>query len=71
MYGVRSLPQVISLLSAAFHLGASAGIAAIGFGVDLTGGFTLPFVVVTCIAFAAAFIALSFKPRYWAGYTER
>lgn len=71
MYGVRSLPQVISLLSAAFHLGASAGIAAIGFGVDLTGGFTLPFVVVTCIAFAAAFIALSFKPRYWAGYTGR
>lgn len=71
MYGVRSLPQVISLLSAAFHLGASAGIAAIGFGVDLTGGFTLPFVVVTCIAFAAACIALSFKPRYWAGYTER
>lgn len=69
IYGVRPLPQVISLLNAAFHLGAATGIAAIGFAVDQTGGFTIPFIVVTVIAFAAALIAVQFKPRYWAGYT--
>ena len=68
IYGVTALPQVISLLNASFHLGAAAGIAAIGFGVDYTGGFTLPFVMVTVIAFAAALLALRFRPRFWPGY---
>lgn len=68
IYGVAALPQVISLLNAAFHLGAAAGIAAIGFGVDHTGGFTIPFIVVTVVAFSAALIGLRFQPRYWAGY---
>lgn len=71
IYGVRPLPQVISLLNAAFHLGAASGIAAIGFAVDATGGFTVPFIVVTVIAFTAALIGLQFKPRYWAGYTAK
>ncbi len=68
IYGVTALPQVISLLNASFHLGAAAGIAAIGFGVDHTGGFAIPFIVVTVIAFLAALIGLRFQPRYWAGY---
>lgn len=68
IYGVTALPQVISLLNAAFHLGAAAGIAAIGFGVDHTGGFTIPFIVVTVIAFLASLIALQFQPRHWVGY---
>lgn len=68
IYGVKPLPQVISLLNATFHLGAAAGIAAIGFGVDMTGGFTIPFIVVTVIAFATALMGLQFKPRYWSGY---
>lgn len=71
IYGTRTLPQVISLLGAAFHLGASAGIAAIGFGVDATGGFTIPFTVVTVIAFVAAAIALKFVPAYWPGHTAQ
>lgn len=71
IYGTRALPQVIALVGAAFHLGASAGIAAIGFGVDATGGFTIPFIVVTVIAFVAAFIALQFEPKYWPGYVAK
>lgn len=67
IYGVRALPQVISLLTAAFHLGAAAGIVAIGAGVDKTGGFTLPFIVVACVAFVAAGIGWQFHPRHWAG----
>jgi len=67
IYGVRALPQVISLLTAAFHLGAAAGIVAIGIGVDKTGGFTLPFIVVAGVAFVAAAIGWQFHPRHWAG----
>ena len=69
IYGVKSLPQVISLLGASFHLGASAGIAAIGLGVDLTGGFTIPFIIVAVLAFVAAALGLRFEPKYWSGYT--
>jgi OFA family oxalate/formate antiporter-like MFS transporter len=71
IYGTRALPQVISLLGAAFHLGASAGIAAIGFGVDATGGFTIPFTVVTIIAFSAAAMATRFVPTYWPGHEPK
>lgn len=67
IYGVRALPQVISLLTAAFHLGAAAGIVAIGAGVDRTGGFTVPFIVVAAVAFVAAGIGWQFHPRHWAG----
>jgi len=67
IYGVRALPQVISLLTAAFHLGAAAGIVAIGAGVDKTGGFTVPFIVVAAVAFVAAGIGWQFHPRHWAG----
>lgn len=67
IYGVRALPQVISLLTAAFHLGAAAGIVAIGAGVDKTGGFTIPFIVVAAVAFVAAGIGWQFHPRHWAG----
>lgn len=71
LYGVRPLAQVIALLNAAFHLGASAGIASIGYGVDATGGFTIPFMVVTVIAFTCAAIGLTFEPRHWAGYRAK
>jgi len=71
IYGVKSLPQVISLLNAAFHLGASAGIAAIGLGVDLSGGFTLPFIAVAVIAFLTAALGLRFVPKYWIGYAPK
>ncbi|GLT01423.1 MFS transporter [Sphingobium jiangsuense] len=71
IYGVKSLPQVISLLNASFHLGASAGIAAIGVGVDLSGGFTLPFVAVAVIAFLTAVLGLRFVPKYWIGYAPK
>ena len=67
MYGVRALPQVISLLTAAFYLGASAGVTAIGYGVDFTGSFTVPFIIVAIIAFVAASIGWQFRPRHWAG----
>lgn len=67
IYGVRALPQVISLLTAAFHLGASAGITLIGVTVDITGGFTVPFIVVAGVAFLAAAIGWQFHPRHWAG----
>lgn len=66
IYGVRALPQVISLLTAAFHLGAAAGIVAIGAGVDKTGGFTVPFVMVAVVAFITAGIGWQFHPRHWA-----
>ena len=68
LYGVTALPQVISLLNAAFHLGAAAGIATIGFGVDYTGGFTIPFAVVTVIAIITALLGLRLQPRFWSGY---
>lgn len=68
LYGVQSLPQIIALLNASFHLGGAAGIAAIGFGVDATGGFTIPFIGVTIVAVVTALIGLTFVPRYWAGY---
>lgn len=71
IYGTKTLPQVISLLAAAFHLGASAGIAAIGFGVDHTGGFAIPFAAVTVIAFLAALIALRLVPTYWPGHSPK
>jgi sugar phosphate permease len=71
IYGVRALPHVIALLNASFHLGAAAGIVVIGFGVDVTGGFTVPFMVVTALAFCTALIGLRFQPRYWAGYQAR
>lgn len=67
IYGVQALPQVISLLTAAFHLGAAAGIVAIGFGVDRTGDFIVPFLAVAGIAFVAAGIGWQFHPRHWAG----
>lgn len=67
MYGLKALPQVIALLTAAFYLGASAGVAAIGVGVDLTGGFTVPFIIVAVLAFVAAAIGWSFTPRHWSG----
>lgn len=66
IYGVRALPQVISLLTAAFHLGAAAGIVAIGAGVDKTGGFTIPFVMVAVVAFITAGIGWQFHPGHWA-----
>lgn len=68
LYGIKPIAQVIAFLSAAFHLGASAGIWAIGFGVDLTGGFTIPLIAVTVVAAVCALIGLGFEPRYWAGY---
>lgn len=71
IYGVKPLAQVISLLNASFHLGASAGIAAIGFGVDISGTFTLPFIVVAVIAFLTAILGLRFVPKYWAGHADR
>lgn len=71
IYGTKTLAQVISLLAAAFHLGASAGIAAIGFGVDHTGGFAVPFGIVTVIGFLAALIALQLQPTYWPGHTPK
>lgn len=66
IYGTRPVAQVISLVSAAFYLGASAGVAAIGFGVDATGGFTIPFMTVAVLAFVAAIIGLQLDPRHWA-----
>ncbi|MPT47560.1 MAG: MFS transporter [Sphingobium sp.] len=71
IYGVKPLAQVISLLSAAFYLGTSAGIAIIGVAVDVSGGFTIPFLTVAGIAFVAALLALRFKPKYWFGYQGR
>jgi len=71
IYGVRPVAQVIALLMAAFHLGASAGIVAIGYGVDATGGFTVPFIGVTIIAFVAAIIGWQLEPRHWSGYARR
>ncbi len=68
IYGVQTLPQTIALLNAAFHLGAAAGIALIGLGVDWSGGFTVPFIAVFCSAVLAALIGLTFVPRYWSGY---
>ena len=71
LYGVKTLPHVIALLGASFHLGAAAGIAAIGFAVDLTGGFTVPFIGVAIIAFITAAMALKFEPKYWSGYIAK
>lgn len=68
LYGVRSLPQIIALLNAAFHLGASAGIALIGLGVDWTGGFAIPFFVIAVVAALCTAIGLGLVPRHWAGY---
>ncbi|MGE4409434.1 MAG: MFS transporter [Sphingomonadales bacterium] len=71
IYGVKTLPQIISLLNATFHLGASAGIALIGLGVDFTGGFTVPFIAVAVVAFLTALLALKFDPKYWVGYVAK
>ncbi len=71
LYGIKPIAQVIAFLNASFHLGASAGIWAIGVGVDLTGGFTIPFIVVAVVAGVCAFIGLGFQPKYWAGYAEK
>lgn len=71
IYGVKTLPHVIALLGASFHLGAAVGIAAIGFAVDFTGGFTVPFIGVAIIAFLTAAMALKFEPKYWSGYIAR
>lgn len=68
LYGTRSIAQLISILNATFHLGAAAGIGAIGLAVDWTGGYTVPFAVVAVIAFATALIGLKLQPRYWSGY---
>ncbi|WP_260394684.1 MFS transporter [Sphingobium lignivorans] len=71
LYGIRPIAQVIAFLNAAFHLGASLGIWAIGIGVDLTGGFGIPFIAVAVVAAICALIGLGLEPRYWAGYTAR
>ncbi|MCW3834437.1 nitrate/nitrite transporter [Sphingomonas canadensis] len=71
IYGIRPIAQVIAFLNAAFHLGASAGIWVIGVGVDVTGGFTIPFIAVAITAVVCALLGLRFQPRYWAGYTEK
>lgn len=71
IYGVRPLAQIISLLNASFHLGASVGIAAIGIGVDMTGGFTIPFVAIAVVSLLTALIGLSFVPKYWVGYKQK
>lgn len=68
LYGTRSIAQLISILNATFHLGAAAGIGAIGLAVDWTGGYTVPFAVVALIAFTTALIGLKLQPRYWRGY---
>lgn len=71
LYGIQPIAQVISFLNASFHLGAAAGIAAIGFGVDMTGGFTMPFIAVAVVAVVTALMGLGFEPKYWAGYTPK
>jgi sugar phosphate permease len=71
LYGIQPIAQVIAFLNASFHLGASAGIWAIGVGVDLTGGFTIPFIVVVATALLCAFIGLGFEPKYWARYAPK
>lgn len=71
LYGVKPIAQVIAFLNASFHLGAAGGIWAIGLGVDLTGGFTIPFIAVVVTAFVCAFIGFGFEPKYWAGYAAK
>jgi OFA family oxalate/formate antiporter-like MFS transporter len=71
LYGVKPIAQVIAFLNAAFHLGAALGIWAIGIGIDLTGGFGIPFISVAVIAGLCAVIGLGLQPRYWAGYTDK
>lgn len=70
IYGTRPIAQLIAILNATFHLGAAAGIGLIGLAVDWTGGYTVPFIFVTVLAFATALIGLTFKPKYWSGYRE-
>ncbi|MBU0556750.1 MAG: MFS transporter [Alphaproteobacteria bacterium] len=69
LYGIKPIAQVIALLNAAFHMGSALGIWAIGIGVDLTGGFGIPFTAVALTAGVCALIGLRLEPRYWAGYT--
>lgn len=68
MFGVKPVAQTIAFLMAAFHLGAAAGIGLIGLGYDMTGSYTVPFIGVIVTALVASGIALTFKPKYWAGY---
>ena len=69
LYGIKPIAQVIAFLNAAFHMGSALGIWAIGIGVDLTGGFSIPFIAVALTAGVCALIALRLEPKYWAGYT--
>lgn len=71
LYGIKPIAQVIAFLNAAFHLGAAVGIWAIGFGVDVTGGFTIPFIAVAVAAAICAFIGLGLEPKFWAGYKAK
>lgn len=71
LYGIKPIAQVIAFLNAAFHLGAALGIWAIGYGVDLTGGFTVPFIAVAIVSGVCAFIGLTMQPKYWAGYKAK
>jgi MFS family permease len=71
LYGIKPIAQVIAFLNAAFHMGSALGIWAIGIGVDLTGGFGIPFIAVALTAGVCALIGLQLEPRYWAGYTAR
>ena len=68
MFGLRPVGQVIAFLNAAFHLGAAAGIGAIGLGFDYTGSYNLPFLCVIVLAGVASVAALGFRPVCWAHY---
>lgn len=69
LYGIKPIAQVIAFLNAAFHIGAATGIWAIGVGVDLSGGFGIPFIAVAIVAGLCALIGLKLEPKYWTGYT--
>ena len=67
MFGLKSIAQTIAFMNAAFQLGSASGIALIGWGYDLTGGYAVPFIGIMCISLAAAVIAYTAQPKYWSG----
>jgi len=68
MFGLKSIAQSIAFLNAAFQLGSASGIALIGWGYDLTGGYTAPFIFIMLISVGAAAIAYMAHPKYWSGH---
>lgn len=64
VFGTRALGMVIGALGAANALGGALATAALGYGRELTGSYTMSFLALVVLCIAAAVAIASVTPRY-------